>query len=199
MIIIREICQAYKQSPFFYWFIFLLIVNVVSWSPFEQFKTALWVNQLWIAVFFPLFTIHFFIILKVKKIHESAKQYRGKKSPIYIICMTIPLLLVSEFPFFFIGIIEIMADQHPEIIINQTKFQQNILAGMIMESIIPLTSHYLLLPTRKFLNEKFFQKMTIEPRDDLEISLSFICMSFWLSMIFVQVSNYFTYGRAFWL
>ena len=197
--IIREIYQAYKQSPFFYWFIFLLIINVTNWSPFEQFKTALWVNQLWIAIFFPLFITHFFIILKVKAIHESSKQYKGKKSPIVIICMTVPLLLVSELPLFFIGIIEIMASQHPEIIINQIKFKQNIIAGMIIEFIIPLTSHYLLYPTRKFFNEKFFQKTEFDSKDELEISLSFIWMSFWLSLIVVQILNYHAYGRASWL
>ncbi len=198
MTIIHEIIQAYKKSPFFYWFVFLLIFNWIHWDPIEKFKTALWVNQLWIAVFFPLYTIHFFIILKVKKIRESAKKYQGKKTPIYIICWTISLLLVSELPFFFIGIIAIMANQYSEIIIDQVKFQQNILAGMIMEFIIPVASHYLLYFPRKFLNENFLQKIEIDPRDELEISLSFIWMSFWLSLIVVQILNYHTYGRA-WL
>lgn len=194
MTIISDIKQAYKQSPFFYWFVFLLVTNWVHWSPIEQFRTSLWINQLWITVFFVLFTINFFVLLKIKTIYESSKKYKGDKRPLVIICATVALFLVMDLPLFLIGIIEIMTSQCPQIIVDPIKLQQNLLAGMIMEFIIPLTHHLGFLPARKFLNKQFFQKVAICPRDELEISLSCIFLSLFLSLSIVEILNYMAFG-----
>lgn len=191
---ILDIKQAYKRSPFFYWSIFLLLTNWIHYPPIDLFRTMLWTNQLWIPVFFVLFTINFFIFLKVKKIHESSKQYRGDKRPLAIISCTMALFLCVDLTPFLIGIIEIMSGQCPQIIVNPSKFQQGILEGTILEFIIPLAHHLFLLPAKKFLNKNFYRNIVICPKDELEISLPFIFMSFFISLIYFQIANYMTYG-----
>lgn len=191
---ILDIKQAYQRSPFFYWSIFLLLTNWIHYPSIDLFRTMLWTNQLWVPVFFVLFTINFFIFLKVKKIHESSKQYRGDRRPLAIISGTMALLLCVDIAPFLIGIIEIMAGQCPQIILDPNKFQQGILEGTILEFSIPLAHHLILLPTKKFLNKNFFQNVVICPKDELEISLPCIFLSFFISLSYFQIVNYITYG-----
>lgn len=87
-----------------------------------------------------------------------------------------------------------MTSQCPQIIVNPSKLQQGILEGMVMEFIIPLAHHFGLSQAKKFLNKNFFQNTVICSNDELEISLSCIFMSLFISLIFFQIQNYMTFG-----
>lgn len=146
---IKNFIIDYFTNPFTVWGIFVIITSYLLTTPeIYEFREFIWINFLHIPI---LWMSLAYVICKIHAPFWDSFKILSKRKPglTYFFILGLVLIIAGEYVFFHIGIMELIAQQHSETIIDQNKFNFNTrIAFIIIYFLMPIFTYLLLHGTK---------------------------------------------------
>ena len=186
---VSNFIKEYFTNPFIIWGLFVIITDITKSIPqIFELREFIWINLIHVIIFW-MMAIYVICNIHAPLLDNLKKLSRVNIGLAYFTIVGFVMIIATEGVFFFIGIMELIAGQHHEIIIDQTKYDENIkISFIIAYFLLPIATHKFVNDARKELTKRY-SEITKKLKDyPVEITI-IMTLTFVFSSIYVILMN----------